>query len=51
LAVDRLVRGQNITRVALDLGYGSPSSFTTMFVRILGKPPGRYLKGIREGFS
>lgn len=50
-AVDRLVRGQSITQTALDLGYGSPSSFTTMFTRILGMPPARYLKEMREGSS
>lgn len=50
-AVDRLVRGQTITQTALELGYGSPSSFTTMFTRILGMPPARYLKEMREGSS
>ncbi len=47
MAVDRLVRGQTITQVALDLGYQSPSSFTTMFTRLLGEPPGRYLRRMR----
>jgi AraC-like DNA-binding protein/quercetin dioxygenase-like cupin family protein len=48
-AVDRLTRGQSITRTALDLGYQSPSSFTTMFTRTLGLPPGLYLKALQEG--
>lgn len=48
-AVDRLTRGQSITQTALDLGYQSPSSFTTMFTRTLGMPPGRYVKGLRQG--
>ena len=50
-AVDRLVRGQSITQTALELGYRSPNSFTTMFTRILGMPPARYLKEMREGSS
>lgn len=43
-AVDRLIRGDTITQAALDLGYQSPSSFTTMFTRILGVPPARYIR-------
>ncbi|HEY3985596.1 hypothetical protein [Cedecea sp.] len=27
------------------MGYQSASSFTTAFTRIIGTPPGRYLKG------
>lgn len=45
-AVDRLTRGQSITQAALDLGYQSASSFTTMFTRVLGVPPGRYVRGL-----
>jgi AraC-like DNA-binding protein/quercetin dioxygenase-like cupin family protein len=47
-AVDLLIRGNTITATALDLGYQSPSSFTTMFTRILGLPPARYLKEISD---
>lgn len=43
-ALDRLVRGVPIITVAFDLGYNSQSSFTTMFTRIVGMPPGRFLK-------
>jgi AraC-like DNA-binding protein len=43
-AIDRLARGASITRVAHELGYNSASSFTTMFTRALGHPPGRYLR-------
>jgi len=46
-AVDRLSRGHSITATALDLGYQSPSAFTTMFSRILGLPPGRYLRQLQ----
>ncbi|WP_300753777.1 helix-turn-helix transcriptional regulator [Janthinobacterium sp.] len=42
-AITRLAEGQNVTRVALDLGYGSPSAFTAAFRRVLGKSPSEYL--------
>ena len=47
-AVDRLARGESITRTALALGYQSSSSFTTMFTRTLGLPPGRYVQEWRR---
>jgi len=31
-----------VTSVALDLGYDSPSAFTSMFRRHLATPPSRY---------
>lgn len=37
-AIDRLGKGQAVTRVALDLGYESPSAFIAMFRRTLGAP-------------
>ncbi|HPU50795.1 MAG TPA: helix-turn-helix transcriptional regulator [Burkholderiaceae bacterium] len=43
-AMARLAAGQPITRIALDLGYDSPSAFTAMFRRALGTPPSRYLE-------
>lgn len=46
-AVDRLSRGQNITQVALELGYQSPNSFSTMFTRLLGEPPRRFMNNLR----
>lgn len=42
-AVDRLARGRSITATALELGYRSASSFTTLFTRSLGMPPRRYM--------
>ena len=42
-ALPRLARGEPVTSVALDLGYDSLPAFTTMFRRILGAPPSRYL--------
>lgn len=41
-AIDRLGKGQAVTRVALDLGYESPSAFIAMFRRALGAPPRKY---------
>jgi AraC-like DNA-binding protein len=42
-AVDKLARGKSITQAALELGYRSPSSFTTLFTRVLGMPPRKYM--------
>lgn len=47
-ALPRLASGEAITRVALDLGYDSPAAFTSMFKRILGMPPSRYLRVAAE---
>ena len=41
-ALGRLAAGQPVTDVALDLGYQSPSAFTSMFRRALGSAPTRY---------
>lgn len=41
-ATAMLAAGQPITRIALDLGYDSPSAFTAMFKRVLGAPPSHY---------
>ena len=43
LALDRLMQGDSVTTVALDLGYASSSAFCAMFRRALGSSPGRYL--------
>jgi AraC-like DNA-binding protein len=43
-AVDRLGKGQNVTRVAFDLGYQSLSAFIVMFRRSLGTSPGHYFR-------
>lgn len=42
VAIPRLAAGESVTTIALDLGYESPSTFSTMFKRILGMPPSRY---------
>ncbi|CAK7014993.1 MAG: HTH-type transcriptional regulator NimR [Kerstersia gyiorum] len=38
------VAGASVTRIALDLGYDSPSAFSTMFRRKLGQAPSDFLK-------
>ncbi len=43
-AIDRLGQGQSVTRIALELGYQSPSAFIAMFRRSLGMPPGTYFR-------
>jgi AraC-like DNA-binding protein len=47
-AIDRLGRGENVTRVAFDLGYQSLSAFIEMFRCALGASPGRYLRRQEE---
>ena len=44
-AMALLAAGQPITRIAVDLGYDSPSAFTAMFRRALGAPPSHYFRG------
>ena len=43
LALRQLSAGRTVQAVALDLGYESASSFVTMFRKMVGKPPNRYL--------
>lgn len=42
LALSRLMAGESITRIALDLGYESPAAFSTMFRRWVGRSPSEY---------
>ncbi|MBP2299709.1 AraC family transcriptional regulator [Azospirillum picis] len=42
-ALPRLVEGDPITTVAIDLGYDNPAAFTAMFKRVLGSSPRAYL--------
>lgn len=41
-ALRRLGRKESVTRVAIDLGYDSPSAFIAMFKKALGNTPGQY---------
>lgn len=43
IALQRLSAGTTVQVVAQDLGYESVSAFITMFKKVLGKPPARYL--------
>lgn len=43
-ALPRLIDGDRVTSVALDLGYDSPAAFTTMFRRMLGQTPRAYAR-------
>ena len=43
-ALPRLVAGDPVTAVAIDLGYDNPASFTAMFKRALGSSPRNYLR-------
>jgi len=44
-AVVRMGNGESVTRVAMELGYSSPSAFSTVFKGALGETPGRYFSG------
>jgi AraC-like DNA-binding protein len=44
-AVERLARGASVTEVALELGYGSTSSFVFMFRQQVGVSPGQWRDG------
>ncbi len=46
-ALVRLAQREPVTRVALDLGYDSPSAFIHAFRRALGTTPGQYFE--RDG--
>jgi AraC-like DNA-binding protein len=43
--LERLAAGDAVTRVAVDVGYDSPSAFVAAFRRALGTSPGRYFAG------
>ncbi len=49
VALQRLYSGASVQAVSQDLGYESVSAFITMFKKALGKSPGRYLAGRRNG--
>ena len=48
IALERLAAGDAVTTVAIDLGYRTPSSFSTMFKKALGVPPSAYFDGIAD---
>ena len=48
-AIDRLDKGDSVTRVAYDLGYQSLSAFIEMFRQALGMSPKQYLRKREPG--
>jgi AraC-like DNA-binding protein len=42
-AFEMLARGESVGKIAQALGYASPSAFTSMFRKLLGKTPPHYL--------
>ncbi|WP_319486697.1 helix-turn-helix transcriptional regulator [uncultured Cohaesibacter sp.] len=45
-AMPMLEAGETVQSIAVHLGYGSPSSFITMFRRMIGKTPDDYRKSV-----
>ena len=48
LALERLAENVPVQTVALELGYESASAFITMFKKVMGQPPGKYLAAREE---
>lgn len=46
VAILRLLDGETVTNIALDLGYSSPAAFTAMFTKLVGASPVDYRKGL-----
>ncbi|MDH4569371.1 helix-turn-helix transcriptional regulator [Pseudomonas sp. BN414] len=47
-ALPRLLSGQSVQKVAVDLGYGSGRAFSAMFRRLLGKNPREYMASLGQ---
>ncbi len=45
-AIDKLGRGEDVTRISIELGYQSMSAFINMFRRTLGVTPSRFTRKI-----
>ncbi|KXG80478.1 MULTISPECIES: AraC family transcriptional regulator [Pseudomonas] len=45
-AVTRLATGEAVTTIALDLGYESPSAFSSLYRRVMGQPPSTARQGL-----
>ena len=43
LAIQHMARGASVQQVASDLGYENASSFVTMFRKVLGTSPAKYM--------
>ncbi|WHP06476.1 helix-turn-helix domain-containing protein [Acinetobacter corruptisaponis] len=44
LSLEKLIQKQSIQRIAYDLGFKNPAAFSTMFHRVLGVSPSRYME-------
>ncbi|HEY4372442.1 MAG TPA: helix-turn-helix transcriptional regulator [Burkholderiales bacterium] len=47
IALHQLASGCTVQQVAGHLGYGSVTAFITMFKKLVGHPPGRYIANLR----
>lgn len=50
-SLERIEQGENINRIAGELGYDSGSAFITMFKKHLGQSPKQYLKETQDNFK
>ncbi|MFM2478698.1 helix-turn-helix domain-containing protein [Celerinatantimonas sp. MCCC 1A17872] len=46
-AIERLIIGEPITKVAFDMGFQSSSSFSTAFRKMIGVPPSQYIRQLQ----
>lgn len=44
LALERIAVGEKVIDIALELGYESPSAFTSMFKKQFGKTPSQFFR-------
>ena len=44
LSLERLIRQHSIQQIAYDFGFKNPAAFSTMFHRVLGMSPSRYIQ-------
>lgn len=50
-AIELLAIGDSVTTIALNLGYQSPSAFISMFKRVVGITPGKFMESGLDGNS
>ncbi|MBF7696333.1 helix-turn-helix domain-containing protein [Acinetobacter rathckeae] len=43
IAIEKLLQGSSITKIAFEVGYQSSNSFSTAFHKYMGQPPQKYL--------
>ena len=47
-AIPYLIEGKPVSQIATDLGYGSQSSFSNMFKKLMGKAPTEYAAWVTQ---